>query len=415
MQRIKLTFPGATGLELAGALELPDRVPLGYILFAHCFSCGKDIPAASRISRSLAEKGFAVLRFDFTGLGGSNGDFGNTSFSTNVEDLVAAAAALRAHYKAPALLIGHSLGGAAVLAAAHQIPEAEAVITIGTPSSPEHVLHHLEDQRNTIEREGCAPVKLGSKTFHIRRKFLDDISDHNMKEHIRNLNKALLVFHAPLDQTVGIEEARKIFETARHPKSFISLDQADHLLTGPADAAYVGHTIAAWAERYISFSYETSETNRPQTQNIATGEVLVTEEDKAFLRSIRTDSHHWLADEPLSMGGGNQGPDPYEMLLAALGTCTSMTIRLYANHKQWPLEDVRITLSHTREHCQDSANCEKEGQKIDVIERRIELTGALDQEQRARLLQIAERCPVHRTLENKIEVRDQLLPPVPSD
>ncbi|MCZ4282866.1 bifunctional alpha/beta hydrolase/OsmC family protein [Kiloniella laminariae] len=414
MQRIKLTFPGATGLELAGALELPDQVPLGYVLFAHCFSCGKDIPAASRISRSLAEKGFAVLRFDFTGLGGSNGDFGNTSFSTNVEDLVAAAAALRERYKAPALLIGHSLGGAAVLAAAHQIPEAEAVITIGAPSSPEHVLHHLAEQKDTIEQEGCASVKLGNRTFHIRRKFLDDISDHNMKDHIRKLKKALLVFHAPLDQTVGVEEARKIFETARHPKSFISLDQADHLLTGPADATYVGHTIAAWAERYISLSSETSKPNRSQPDTVGAGEVLVTEQDKAFLRSIRTDSHNWLADEPLTMGGGNQGPDPYEMLLAALGACTSMTIRLYANHKQWPLNDIRVTLSHTREHSQDCADCEKEGQKIDVIERRIELTGPLDQEQRARLLQIAGRCPVHRTLENKIVVRDHLLPLAPS-
>ncbi len=236
MQRVKVSFKSENGADLAGALELPDQKPHGYALFAHCFSCGKDIPAATRISRSLAEKGFAVLRFDFTGLGGSNGDFGNTNFSSNVKDLVAAAGLLRDQYKAPTLLIGHSLGGAAVLAAAEQIPEAEAVITIGAPSTPDHVTHLLAEQKETIEKEGVAPVKLGSRTFNITKQFLTDISSHNMKDHIKGLNKALLVFHSPIDATVGIDEAREIFLTAKHPKSFVSLDKADHLLTNAADA-----------------------------------------------------------------------------------------------------------------------------------------------------------------------------------
>ncbi len=404
MQRIKVTFKSEQGSDLVGALELPDQKPHGYALFAHCFSCGKDIPAATRISRSLAEKGFAVLRFDFTGLGGSNGDFGNTNFSSNVKDLVAAAGLLREQYEAPALLIGHSLGGAAVLAAAEQIPEAEAVITIGAPSTPDHVTHLMSDQIETIEKEGVAPVKLGSRTFNITKQFLTDISAHNMKDHIKNLKKALLVFHSPVDTTVGIDEAREIFLTAKHPKSFVSLDQADHLLTNAADAVYVGRTIAAWAERYISFPYAPVQSTPP-----AKGHVLVSEENKTFLRNIQTDNHNWLADEPLTMGGSNQGPDPYEMLLAALGACTSMTIRMYANHKKWPLDDVKVELSHNREHSQDCAGCEKDGNQIDVMDRKIELFGDLTEDQRQRLFKIAGKCPVHRTLKNKIEVRDKLV------
>ncbi|WP_085900547.1 bifunctional alpha/beta hydrolase/OsmC family protein [Kiloniella majae] len=406
MQRIKLTFENTQGNELSGALELPNQKPLGYALFAHCFSCGKDIPAATRISRSLVEKGFAVLRFDFTGLGGSNGDFGNTNFSSNVADLVAASKLLKEQYQAPSLLIGHSLGGAAVLAAAKDIPEAEAVITIGAPSDPEHVSHLFSDQVETIENEGVAPVQLGSRTFNITKQFLTDISNHNMKEHIGNLRKALLVFHSPRDTTVSIDEASKIFTAAKHPRSFISLDQADHLLTNAADAAYVGHTIAAWVERYLSSSSSPHEST-PEPEK---GHVIVKEENKAFLRHIKTDHHNWLADEPLTMGGGNQGPDPYEMLLAALGACTSMTIRMYANHKQWPLEDLDVELAHTREHCQDSADCEQSGRQIDVISRNITLVGEkLTDEQRQRLLEIAGKCPVHKTLENKIVVQDKLV------
>lgn len=405
MQRLKLTFENSQGNTLSGALELPDQKPLGYALFAHCFSCGKDIPAATRISRSLVEKGFAVFRFDFTGLGGSNGDFGNTNFSSNVSDLVSASELLKEQYQAPSLLIGHSLGGAAVLAAAGHIPEAQAVITIGAPSDPEHVSHLFSDQVETIEKKGVAPVKLGARTFNITKQFLTDISNHNMKEHISNLGKALLVFHSPRDTTVSIDEASKIFTAAKHPRSFISLDQADHLLTDAADATYVGHTIAAWVERYVS----TSPSHKESLPSPEKGHVIVKEENKAFLRHIKTDHHDWLADEPLAMGGGNLGPDPYEMLLAALGTCTSMTIRMYANHKKWPLDDLDVELSHSREHCQDSAECEQSGQQIDLITRNITLIGEeLTDEQRQRLLQIAGKCPVHKTLENKIVVQDNL-------
>ncbi|WP_343562547.1 bifunctional alpha/beta hydrolase/OsmC family protein [Kiloniella sp. b19] len=408
MQREKLTFTGHGGEQLAGALEKPVQgKPRGYALFAHCFSCGKDIAAASRISKALVDQGFAVLRFDFTGLGDSEGDFGNTNFTTNVQDLVAAAGVLKDSYEPAMLLIGHSLGGAAVLAASGYLPDVRAVVTIGAPASPDHVLHHLEKEMAAIEEQGSAPVKLGPRTFNIRKQFLDDISSHSLKTKIRTMNKALLVFHSPHDTTVNIDEARKIFKAASHPKSFVSLDNADHLLTRKADANYVANTIAAWAERYLDVK------ERDKRPAVKSGQVLVEEENRAFTRKVTTDHHQWLADEPEAMGGENLGPDPYEMLLASLGACTSMTIRMYAGRKNWPLEDVRVELSHHREHLDDCAdNCDdgKKTKQLDVIERRIALSGPLDQSQQARLMEIAHKCPVHKTLHGTIVVRDEQVP-----
>jgi putative redox protein len=401
MKKAKVEFEGSLGHTLAGLLELPEQPPSAYVLFAHCFTCGKDIASASRISRALAERGFGVLRFDFTGLGGSDGDFANTAFSSNVADLVHAADFLRTNHLAPSLLIGHSLGGTAVLKAVAEIPEVRGVATIGAPADAAHVQKQLACDLDTIEREGQAEVRLAGRSFTIRREFLRDIRTQSMT-HIAEMKTALLVLHSPRDTTVSIDEAEKIYRSARHPKSFISLDTADHLLTNREDARYVADTIAAWATRFVDGRKAKSSASR----GIPRGEVEVTERNRAFTRGVASDDHAWLADEPVAMGGANLGPDPYEHLLAALGACTSMTIRMVANRQNYPLDSVDIRLRHFREHEKDCEDCEKGERKIDVIEREVILKGDLDEKQRGHLERIADRCPVHRTLHGRIKVRD---------
>ncbi|MCZ6619095.1 MAG: alpha/beta fold hydrolase, partial [Gammaproteobacteria bacterium] len=371
--RQRISFSNRSGDRLAAALELPDRPPRAFALFAHCFTCGKDIAAATRISRRLAANGIAVLRFDFTGLGGSEGDFANSNFHANVQDLIAAADYLRSEYSAPQLLIGHSLGGTAVLAAAPEIPESLAVVTIGSPATPEHVIKQFSAQVETIETEGEAVVSLAGRDFLIKREFLEDMRAHPLTERLGALRKALLVFHAPFDTTVDISQASEIFSAAKHPKSFISLDGADHLVSRLEDAQYVADTIATWVGRHI---FEPGTGDRTA---ISGGEILVGEGNRKFLREVASDDHAWLADEPKTVGGDNLGPDPYEHLLAALGTCTSMTIRMYANRKQWPLKDVQVKLQHTREHAADCANCEDKPTRVDVLSRAIRLEGELDE------------------------------------
>lgn len=397
-KRVKVEFPGSQGM-LAGLLESPDAGVQNYALFAHCFTCGKDIAAASRIARALVARGYAVLRFDFTGLGSSDGEFANTNFSSNVDDLVAAANFLREHYLAPSLLIGHSLGGAAVLKAAHQVPECTAIVTIGAPSDARHVAKQFACDLETIETKGEAQVNLAGRTFTIKKQFLDDIGQQHFDD-IARLRKALLIMHSPLDQVVGIGEAEKIYQQAKHPKSFISLDDADHLLTNPKDAEYVAATIAAWASRFLA----EREGLIHETSGVTSGEVVVDEHNHQFTRRVYSDTHFWLADEPQAVGGDNLGPDPYEHLLAALGTCTSMTIRMYANRKGIPLEDVRVQLNHQRIHSKDCADCEQVNGHIDILDRRITLKGDLTDEQRQRLMEIANKCPVHKTLTGKIEI-----------
>lgn len=401
-QRKKVNFRNSQDELLAGLMEIPVEPPKGYVLFAHCFTCGKDIGSASRISRALAKQGFAVLRFDFTGLGGSDGDFANTNFSSNVEDLVSASKFLREEFEAPDVLIGHSLGGAAVLAAAQFVPEAKAVVTIGSPATPDHVTHLFTDQLEAIAAQGLAEVHLGGRPFTIKRQFVSDLQEQQQRQRIGKLKKALLVFHSPIDVTVDVEEAGKIFTWAKHPKSFISLDNADHLLSRPADAEYVADGIVAWVKRYVRRPVDTD-----PPASLASGHVLVTESNHKFTRRIWTDDHHWLADEPKRLGGDNTGPDPYEMLLASLGACTSMTMRMYANRKQWPVEDIYVSLEHKRLHSEDCEACDYEGaaKQLDVIERTIRIEGEdLNSEQRTKLLEIADKCPVHRTLENDVQV-----------
>lgn len=390
-------FGGSQGERLAARLDLPERTPRAYALFAHCFTCGKDSLAASRISRNLTDFGIAVLRFDFTGLGGSGGDFANTDFSSNVDDLVCAADHLRERFAAPSILIGHSLGGAAVLAVAHRLPEVRAVATIGAPADPAHLAHLLRHPET--EEGGVAEVCLARRTFRIRRGFLDDIAAQPQADRIRRLDAALLVLHSPTDETVGVDNARQIFDLARHPKSFVAIDGADHLLTARADAGYVAAVLAAWADRYTA-----GPGLRPERGTPAEGQVVVAESGAGpFGQEILAGRHVLAADEPEPIGA-DTGPSPYDLLLAGLGACTSMTVRMYAQRKQWPLEQVTVSLRHSRIHAEDCAECETGTGKLDRIDRVIRLDGGLDRDQRLRLLEIADKCPVHRTLRSEIVI-----------
>ncbi len=404
--REKLSFENREGEKLAALLERPATKPNAYALFAHCFTCSKDIAAASRISRALAARGIGVLRFDFTGLGNSEGDFANTNFSSNVSDLVCAADQLRNKFEAPSLLVGHSLGGAAVLAAAGEIEEAKAVVTIGAPADPAHVSHLFESSRSEIESKGSAVVNLAGRQFEIKKQFLDDIASQPLRDRIKKLRKALLIFHSPVDDIVGIDNASAIFQAALHPKSFISLDKADHLLSRKLDSEYVAATISAWAGRYVLTGEPESAGERPK---VADGEVLVREDDRAFAQDVFTDRHRLRADEPASYGGTDSGPSPYEYLLAGLGACTAMTVRMYAKHKSLALDRVSVTLRHDRIHAKDCEECETREGRIDRIEREIKLEGELSGDERKRLMEIADRCPVHRTLHSEIDIRSRMV------
>ncbi len=407
----RIEFSGSGGAQLAGRLDLPETEPRAYALFAHCFTCTKDVLAASRIAQALTGFGIAVLRFDFTGLGGSGGDFANTDFTSNVGDLISAADYLREHHQAPTILVGHSLGSAAVLAAAEHVPETRAVATIGAPAGTEHLLHLLGESRAEIEEKGEAEVCLASRPFRIRKQFLDDVTSQPQLERIRRLGVPLLVMHSSIDDTVGVENAREIFDEARHLKSFVSLDDADHLLTRPADARFASSVLAAWASRYLDDDEARSSSSATAAAVPAEeGVVVVSENGRGpYGQRVTAGRHVLSADEPAPVGH-DTGPSPYDLLLAGLGACTSMTLRMYAARKQWPLENVSVSLRHSRIHAKDCADCETESGQLDRIERVIQLTGALDAEQRRRLLEIADRCPVHRTLHSEVEVRTTIAP-----
>ncbi len=397
----RFQFTGEGGHMLAAALELPDGEPRAYALFAHCFTCGKDVLAARRIAVALAARGIAVLRFDFTGLGSSEGDFANATFSSNVADLVHAADHLRATRRAPAILIGHSLGGAAILAAAGEIPEARAVVTIAAPSDPAHVTGLFSEHLDDIREHGEVEVSLAGRPFRIKREFLDDIAERELMEDITHLHKALLVMQSPVDNTVGIDNATKIFVAARHPKSFVSLDHADHLLSKPGDSVYAADVIAAWASRYIDAPRPAKTADLPDVPR-----QVVVQETRAgkFQQTISVGPHRLTADEPIAAGGQDTGPGPYDFLLAGLGACTSMTMRLYAERKSLPLDRVTVTLKHSKIYAKDCAECETREGMLDRIERVIAMDGALDPEQRKRLMEIADKCPVHRTLTSEIRI-----------
>jgi uncharacterized OsmC-like protein/alpha/beta superfamily hydrolase len=395
----RFDFPNGRGQTLAALLDRPPGAPRATALFAHCFTCGKDVHAARRIAEALTERGIAVLRFDFTGLGSSEGEFANTTFSSNVADLVAAADHMRRTVGAPSLLIGHSLGGAAVLAAAGDVSEARGVVTIAAPSDPSHVTGLFRDRIEEIRQKGEVDVTLAGRPFQIRREFLDDVAEQRLTARIQALRSALLIFHSPTDDIVGIDNATRIFLAARHPKSFVSLADADHLLSRRGDSAYVAHVLAAWAERYLHAAPQMPEVMQPA------GEVVVRETRAGrFQQEITAGEHRAIADEPVSVGGLDSGFTPYELVLAGLGACTSMTLRLYAERKALPLERVTVSLTHAKIHAADCADCETNEGMLDRIERKVRLEGNLDAAQRAKLIEIAEKCPVHRTLESEIDV-----------
>ncbi|RLB45089.1 MAG: osmotically inducible protein C [Deltaproteobacteria bacterium] len=398
MRYVDTSFVNEAGQELRGRLDLPvDGRPLAYALFAHCFTCGKDIRAVRRISECLTGAGIAVLRFDFTGLGQSEGDFADTSFSSNVDDLVAAAEFLRREHQAPQLLIGHSLGGAAVLMAASRIPESRAVVTLGAPASPANVKKLLTCSIDEIEERGEADVSIAGRSFVIKKQFLDDLDAHATRERVRRLKRPLLILHSPIDEVVGVDNASELFLAARHPKSFVSLDQANHLMSRDRDSRFAGGVIAAWALPLLNLA----EYDSPLGEE----KVFVRTED-TYLTAVRTANHGFVLDEPKTVGGTDLGADPYAHLLAALGACTSITLRMYADRKGFPVDAINVRLSHNKIHARDCEECEPDTGRIDVIDRVIEIEGPdLTDEARDRMLAIADRCPVHGTLTTKTIVR----------
>jgi len=407
MKSEHLRFPGARGQSLAARLDSPaEGPPVAYALFAHCFTCSKDLKAAGWISSALTGRGIAVLRFDFTGIGESEGDFAGTDFSSNVEDLVAAADFLRREREAPLLLVGHSLGGCAVLAAAERIPEARAISTIAAPSDTEHLKKALVHLAPELEARGEVEVHLGGRPFRVRRELLDDLAEDHLRGVLERLHRALLIFHSPVDSIVGVDHARRLFEMAKHPKSFVSLDTANHLLSDDRDARYVGDVLAVWAERYLEGVQPVGEMEPEIGRE---GEVLVVGPPSGFAQEIIAHRHRLIADEPKEVGGTESGPTPYDLLLGALGACTSMTLRMYADRKQLPLEGVRVRLRYSKIHALDCIQCETKVGKIDHIDREIEVLGALTEEQRLRLLEMADRCPVHRTLISEIDIVTSLV------
>ncbi len=395
----KIRFTNRAGLELAGDLELPAGGSWrATALFAHCFTCSRNLKAARHITRALAGAGFAVLRFDFTGLGESEGDFADTDFSSNLDDLEDAAAWMAETLDAPQLLVGHSLGGSAVLAVAERLDSVRAVATLGAPARVDHILKQLGDDLGTIESEGSAEVRLAGRPFRIRRDFVEDARSHSLEERLRRLRRALLVMHSPFDDTVGIDDAQRIFTAALHPKSFVSLDRADHLLSDEADSRYAGEVISTWASRFLEIE---------SPEPIDHVEILGRTADR-FLCRVQAGRHVLLADEPEANGGRDLGPDPYEYLASALGSCTVMTLNMYARRKGLPVERVRCEVTHDRIHARDCEECETDQGQVDRLTRVLHIEGDLDDSQRARMLEIANRCPVHRTLENEIRVETRL-------
>lgn len=399
-----LAFLSDRGERLSARLDLPvDGRPAAYAIFAHCFTCTKNIKAIHNISSSLTRKGIAVLRFDFTGLGDSEGDFSETNFSSNVADLETAAGFLEQNFQPPKILIGHSFGGTASIQAATRIPSVVAVVTIGSPADTTHLQNVIGPARKKIQAHGEAEVLLAGRPFKIKKQFIEDLKTARVEHALKNLKRALLILHSPLDKTVGIENAARLFQGARHPKSFVSLDQADHLLTDPKDSGYAGAIIAEWAQKYISAPLKHAGKNKPFDNRVVTRTG-----SSGYTTEILANGHSLIADEPLSMGGMDLGPSPYDYLVAGLGACTAMTLRMYADHKNLDLEAVTVSLKHSKVHSDDCSTCETKAGKLDLIEREIEISGAFDDAQKKRMLEIADRCPVHQTLTSEIIIETKL-------
>lgn len=399
----KIIFTNRDGIGLVGRIELPaDQIPHNFALFAHCFTCTKNLSAVKNISRSLTASGFGVLRFDFTGLGESDGDFEDTNFSGNVEDLIAASDYLKENFQAPSLLVGHSLGGAAVIFAASQLDSVKAVATVGAPSNPKHVQHLLESSLEEIETSGKAMVNLSGRSFTIKKHFLDDLNDYSLPEVVKNFDKALLVMHSPQDTTVNIKNAEEIYVAAHHPKSFVSLDGADHLLLKKEDSLYAGTVIAGWASRYVTI---------PEIEKFQSKSDVVASlsSEEGYTTQMKVGNHYMLADEPESIGGNDFGPTPYDLLSAGLSSCTAITVQMYVRRKGWDLKNIEVHTSYAKQHAVDCEHCDEDSAKIDTFRRSIKLEGDLDEKQIKRILQIADKCPVHRTLHSETQVVTNLI------
>jgi len=403
MNHQKVSFKNRSGETLVGRLSLPaNQHPHNFVLFAHCFTCNKNFRAIRNISRALTTDGFGVLRFDFTGLGESEGEFSDSNFSGNVEDLLEAAEYLKQHFTSPTLIIGHSLGGAAAIIAAQKISSIRAIATIGAPSNPLHVKHIFKDDIETINDKGTSEVNIGGRSFTIKKQFLDDLKSQSFQETLKNIGKSILILHSPQDKIVEIKNSEEIYIAAHHPKSFISLDGADHLLSNPQDATYTGEIIGKWSKRYLEM---------PEAIALETKQEVVASLDNAdgFTTQMKLGSHYITADEPVSFGGNNFGPSPYELVSAGLSACTVMTIQMYAKRKKWPLENVEVHTSYKKLHAEDCRNCESSEAKIDTFQRAIKLTGNLEEKQISRIMEIADKCPVHRTLKSEIKISTNLL------
>ena len=401
MKTKKVKFKNKNGEELMGYLELPhNQDPHNFVLFAHCFTCNKNFFAAKNISRSLASAGYGVLRFDFTGLGESEGDFADTNFSGNIQDLVAAAEFLKEEHQAPGLLVGHSLGGAAVLYAAKQIASVKAVATVAAPSTIKHVEALLRSNIDEIEKSGKASVNIGGRSFEVKKQFLDDIREHDLSGYLSDLKRALLILHSPQDRIVGIKNAEELYVAARHPKSFISLDGAGHLMEVEEDAVYAGNTIATWARKYLKIE----EKILPESKS----DVVANLGSTGYTTQMKAGRHHFTADEPVKAGGNDYGPTPYQLVSAGLAACTSMTLQMYARRKKWPLENVETHVTYSREHASDCNSCEDKTSKIDTFKREIQIKGDLDEKQKKRLMEIADKCPVHKSLTSENHIPTNL-------
>lgn len=397
METKDVKFKNSNGDELIGYLDLPTTQKVhNYVLFAHCFTCNKNFLAVRNISRSLTSKGFGVLRFDFTGLGESEGEFADSNFSGNVEDLLSAAQFLKKNYNAPTMLIGHSLGGAAVIFAGSELPDVRAIATIGSPATLKHVTHLIQDEIQEIERLGMAKVNIGGRSFNIKKQFLEDLEARELSSVISKMEKSILILHSPQDTTVGISNAEKLYVAARHPKSFISLDGADHLLSRRVDSSYVGDLIGTWAGRYL----DTPEITKLKSDY----KVIASLGDEGFTTNVKAGMHNLIADEPVSFGGNDFGPTPYDLLSAGLASCTSMTIQMYARRKKWNVGTVETHVEHSKSHAIDCEHCEDSTAKIDTFTRKISITAKLDETQLAKILQIADKCPVHKTLHQKVQI-----------
>ncbi|MCM4171662.1 OsmC family protein [Arenibacter sp. TNZ] len=399
----KVTFKNANGETLVGRLAFPvNQLPHNFVLFAHCFTCNKNFKAVKNISKALTDLGFGVLRFDFTGLGESEGEFSDSNFSGNVEDLLEAANYLKENYTSPTLIIGHSLGGAAAILASKKISSIRAIATIGAPSSPLHVKHIFKNDIDAINNKGVAEVNIGGRNFTIKQQFLEDLKSHSFQETLRNIDKSILILHSPQDTIVEIKNAEEIYIAAHHPKSFVSLDGADHLLNDPIDASYAGEIIGGWSKRYLDM---------PGPIALETEQEVIASLDKedGFTTQMKVGSHYMIADEPVSYGGNNFGPSPYELVSAGLSACTVMTIQMYTKRKKWPLVNVEVHTSYQKIHAADCGNCESSEAKIDTFNRAIKLTGDLDEKQISKILEIADKCPVHRTLHSETRVITTLI------